>query len=134
MMKTKLCILYRRTAFCKRQFAYLYAAFRSISIAWLNTLPVITFSEKPAFPRGAALRITELYAKMFQRLLRKAVESVCLSLLRLALREAKAVTSATRGGTPRSFSIFNRKQKSLAIEQDRIIKGTYSYLICLNTH
>ena len=70
----------------------------------LNTLAVITFSEKLAFPRGAALRITELYAKMFQRLLRKAVESVCLSLLRLALREAKAVTSATRGGTPRLFS------------------------------
>ena len=107
-MKSKLCICIAELHY-RKQFAYSYAAFRSISIAWMNTLRVITFSEKLAFPRGVALRITSLYAKMFQRLLRKAVQSATFCSFSLALRKAKAVTSATQGGTPCPFSLAKQK-------------------------
>ena len=63
MMKTKLCICIAELHFVKGS-SRIYTLPSGLLVSLgLNTLAVITFSEKPAFPRGAALRITKLYAK-----------------------------------------------------------------------
>ena len=124
-MKSKLCICFAELHY-RKQFAYLYAALRSISIAGLNTLLIITFFEKLAFQGGVALRITQLYAK-------KCFNGFCARLHRVqhirsispALREAKGVTSATQGGTPCPFSLANKKAR---ITRDpAYIKGIFKY-------
>ena len=111
-MKSKLCILYCRTAILESSLRiYTPPSGQLVSPGWIH-YAIITFSEKPAFPRGVALRITRLYAKMFQRLLRKAAQSVTFRSSRPALREAKVVTSATQGGTP--YNLSTKKPCTLA--------------------
>ena len=127
-MKSKLCILFCRTAIGRKQFAYLYAALRSISIAGLNTLLIITFFEKLAFQGGVALRITKLYAK-------KCFNGFCARLHRVqhirsispALRRSKRRYICDTGWN--TLPVFISKTKRLALRETPVYRKVHRTLV-----
>ena len=124
MMKSKLCICIAELHY-RKQFAYSYAAFRSISIAWLNTLRVITFSEKLAFPRGAALRITSLYAKNVSTAFAQGCTECNFLLLLSRLEKSKSRYICDTGWN--TLPVFISKQKGSHYARPCIYKRYFKY-------
>ena len=102
-MNEALCV-FVPSCYYRKQFAYSYAAFRSISIARAEYISSYNIFGKACFSKGRSPADNKVIrGKCFNGFCARLAESAAYRSISLALRKAKAVTSATRGDTPRLF-------------------------------